>query len=169
MPRVEEIEAIRHECRAMIRRRAATSAILAAAPLPGVDVAADMAMLMNALPQISREFGLAPEQIEQLEEAERVALYGTIKGFSNSFIARAVTRKMIALLLARALGVRQAARFAPVLGQAAAAAISYRVMTWILNKHVEECYAAARAVEQIRLFGPGSVIIEGELADVDRS
>ncbi len=172
MPRMDEIETIRGQCRAMARRRAATSAVLAAAPLPGVDAAADMAMLMTVLPQISREFGLSPEQIERLDEGERIALYGTIKGFSNSFVARGVTRKLIAVLLTRMaapIGFRQAARFAPILGQAAAAAISYRVMLWVIDKHIEECHAAARAVEQIRLFGPHSVIIEGEAVKSDRA
>lgn len=172
MPRLQDIDAIRAECRAMTRRRAATSAVLAAAPLPGLDAAADMAMLMSALPQISRRFGLAPEQIESMDEAGRIALYGTVKGFSNSFVARAISRKLIALVLARLaapLGLKQATRFAPIVGQAAAATISYQVMTWILHKHIDECAAAARAVEQIRLFGPDAVIIEGEKIDREAS
>lgn len=165
MPKMHEIEAIRAECRAMIRRRAATSAVLAAAPLPGLDAAADIAMLMSVLPQISQRFGLAPEQIEDMDENGRIALYGAVKGFSNSFVGRAITRKLLAFMLGRLaapIGMRHAARFAPIVGQAAAAAISYRVMWWIGEKHIDECYAAARAVEQIRLFGPDSVIIEGE-------
>jgi hypothetical protein len=61
---VDELDRVRKACRAMVRRRAATSGGLTLVPLPGIDVAGDVALLMELIPAINRKFGLTPEQIE---------------------------------------------------------------------------------------------------------
>jgi hypothetical protein len=61
--RVELDEAIRRS-RSLVTRRAAIASVASLAPLPGLDIAVDIAAVMKMIPEINREFGLTPEQID---------------------------------------------------------------------------------------------------------
>ena len=63
----KKLEQVRRECRGMVLRRATTSAGASVIPLPGLDIAADIGLLLQLLPAINRKFGLSPEQIEKLD------------------------------------------------------------------------------------------------------
>ena len=57
--------------RKMLRKRALVAGVAGAVPLPGLDWAADAAMLTQLLPKINAEFGLAPHQIAKLDAREK--------------------------------------------------------------------------------------------------
>lgn len=61
---IEELKKIQKTCRAMVKKRATASGGVALIPIPGADMAADIGMLLELIPAISRKFGLTPEQIE---------------------------------------------------------------------------------------------------------
>lgn len=162
---IAEIDAIRVYCRKQVTQRAAFSGAVAALPLPFVDAAADLGMLMRLLPKISAEFELRPEDIEKQDPESRAVVYTAIKTMGDSFVGKVVTRRLIAGILARA-GTRVAgksmARFAPVVGQALSASISFALMRHIGLAHVDDCYKVARARAEARLFGVEGVVIDGE-------
>ena len=64
----EELENIISECKAMATKRAMASAAIGAAPVPVVDIAADVAILINVLPVINSKFGLSKDQIATYDE-----------------------------------------------------------------------------------------------------
>ncbi|MDQ0087343.1 uncharacterized protein (DUF697 family) [Paenibacillus anaericanus] len=64
---IEELEVLRKQCKKMVTGRAVASGGVAAVPLPGVDAAADIAMLLQLLPAINEKFGLSPQQLEGLD------------------------------------------------------------------------------------------------------
>ena len=68
--RPELVEAVQRS-RQMLRRRAWVAGAAAAVPFPGLDWAMDAAMLTQLLPRINSEFGLTPQQIEQLDAKEK--------------------------------------------------------------------------------------------------
>ncbi len=160
-----ELDDIRAQCRRLVKRRAALSGVVAATPLPMLDAAADLGILMRMLPKISAEFDLTPKDIEALDPESRAVVYTTVKKLGDSFVGRVVTQRAVMAVLSR-LGAKvagkQVARFTPIIGQATAASISFWLMRHLGNKHIEDCYAVARARAEQRMFGKGAVIIEAE-------
>ena len=69
--------------RRLLHRRALVAAAASAVPVPGLDWAMDAALLSRLLPQINAQFGLTPEQLDQLTPHQReqvqkaVALVGS--------------------------------------------------------------------------------------------
>ena len=57
--------------RQMLRKRALVAGVAGMVPLPGLDWAADAAMLAQLLPRINAEFGLTPQQIAKLDAREK--------------------------------------------------------------------------------------------------
>ena len=65
-PENSPIESLRKECRAMARRRAALAAATSLIPIPGIDLATDLALLTRLINRINEHFGLSEEQIGRL-------------------------------------------------------------------------------------------------------
>jgi len=132
----------------MVLRRAATSAGASVIPLPGIDIAADVGLLMRLLPAINRKFGLTPEQIEKLDPERRLVVYALISRGGKSLVGRAVTKKVVLLALKR-VGIRmtakQAAKHLPFAGQIASAFLGFGAMMYIGASHIDECYEIAKA------------------------
>lgn len=144
---IEELDAVRLRCKTMVRKRAMASSGMALLPVPGVDIAADVGLLLELLPSINRQFSLTPEQIERLDPQLKSFLYGAIKTTGSQIAGHFVTRQAVLALLKK-LGVRltakQTLKFIPFVGQAAAAALSGGAMLLIGHAHIEECYAIVK-------------------------
>ena len=132
----------------MVLGRAATSAGASVIPLPGLDIAADVGLLMKLLPAINRKFGLAPEQIEHLDPARKALVYSLIKKGGRSLVGRVITKELIVAVLKRVgvqMTARQAAKYVPIAGQVASAFLGFGAMMYIGASHVDECYRIAKA------------------------
>lgn len=144
---VTELEKIRASCKAMVRRRAATSGGMSLIPIPGVDIAGDVGMLLQLIPAINRKFGLTPEQIDELDTRHKVVVYAMLKKVGSDLVGRAITKKLVVAALKK-VGVRMAAKqvlkYMPFAGQAAAAALSVAAMMYLGNAHVDACCEIAR-------------------------
>lgn len=142
----EELDAVRLHCKAMVKKRALASGTMTLLPVPGVDIAADVGLLLELLPAINRQFGLTPEQIERLDPQLKSFLYGVIKTTGTRIVGQLVTKQVVLKLLQK-VGVRltakQALKFIPFAGQAAAAALSGSAMLLIGHAHIDECYTIA--------------------------
>ncbi|MBV2133980.1 hypothetical protein KRX52_14460 [Pseudomonas sp. MAP12] len=158
---LEQLDALRDECKAMVTRRAGLSAGAAVLPIPGLDLGADVSLLIEMIPAINKKFGLNPDQIEGLDpQIKRVILIGATS-IGNNLIGKWVTRQLVMQALKR-VGIRvttkTVARFVPILGQALAASISFGAMKLLGNAHVDDCYAVAKkallaqAPEQVRVI-----------------
>jgi uncharacterized protein (DUF697 family) len=148
LPRtVEELRVRRDECRSMVMKRAGLSAGATVIPIPGADIGADVALLLDLIPAINRRFGLTPEQIDRLDPQIRRITLLAISSVGSELIGKLVTRPLILQVLKR-IGIRvttkSVARFIPFLGQAIAATISFAAMRMVGNAHVDDCYEIAR-------------------------
>ncbi|MCK6259341.1 hypothetical protein LCY76_22455 [Fictibacillus sp. KIGAM418] len=144
---IEELEAIRTECRVLVNKRASASAAAAVIPVPGVDVGADITIMMQLLPAINEKFGLAPSQIEKMDATLKGKIIVLITSAGSQFAGRVVTKQMISLLLKKAgkrIAVKQVTKFVPFVGQAVAAGISFAAMKYLGNSHIEECYQVCK-------------------------
>lgn len=162
LPRtLEELDALRDECKAMVTKRAGLSAGAAVLPIPGLDLGADVTLLIEMIPAINQKFGLSPHQIAGLDpKIKRIILIGATS-LGNNLIGKWVTQQLVMQMLQR-LGIRVAtksiAKFVPFLGQALAASISFGAMKMLGNAHVDDCYTVAKKAllmqnpEQIRVI-----------------
>ena len=142
-----ELEKIRASCKAMVRRRAATSGGMALIPIPGVDLAGDVGLLLQLIPAINEKFGLTPEQIDELDPRHKVLIYAMLKKVGSDLAGRAITRQLAVAALKKVsmrLATKQVLKYIPFAGQAAAVALSVTAMMYLGNSHIDACYEIAR-------------------------
>ncbi len=144
-----ELERVRRECRRMVTARSLASAGVAVVPVPGADLVADIGLLSEMLPRISRAFELDHDSIEKLDPQIAQRVFVIAASLGNNVIGRMVTRKLAVGLLRR-MGLRVAsasvARYVPVVGSLIAASVGFGAMKLAGNAHVEDCYRTARAL-----------------------
>lgn len=144
-----DIDAAAHRCRKAVMKRALISATAAVVPIPGIDLAVDVGVLMKMLQEINAEFGLTPEQIELLAPKRRLSAYKAIAAVGSSVVGRAITREALSLIVksvARRLAANTAVKYIPLAGQAVAATISFAAIKYIGDAHIDDCVAVAEAV-----------------------
>ena len=151
--RVDVAEAAQRS-RKLLRQRALISAAASTIPVPGLDWATDAALLSRLCPRINAEFGLTPEQLDQLTPSKREQVQKAIAMVGSVLIGKFITRDMV-LRLGRIVGMRlstkQAAKYVPIAGQIAAAALGYATLRYLGERHIQDCI---RVVEQAELDIP---------------
>lgn len=144
-----ELDRVRRDCRRMVTRRALAAAGVTVVPIPGTDLVADIGLLADMLPRISRAFELDHASVEKLDPEIAEKIFVIAASLGNNVIGRFVTRK-VAIALLRRIGVRVAsasvARYIPLIGSAFAASVSFGAMKLAGNAHIEDCYRTARAL-----------------------
>jgi uncharacterized protein (DUF697 family) len=143
----EQLDRIRASCKAMVRRRAATSGGMSLIPIPGVDIAGDVGLLLQLIPAINQKFGLTPEQIEELDARHKVLIYAMLKKVGSDLVGREITKRLVVAALKKVgvrLATKQVLKYVPFAGQAAAAALSVTAMLYLGNSHVDACYEIAK-------------------------
>jgi len=144
---LKELDRVRDECRSMVTKRSLASAAAAAVPVPGVDLAADLGLMMELIPAINRRFGLSAEQIDQLDPQTKSRLAVVISSVGSNLIGNYVTKEVVVQLLKRAgisLGTASVAKYVPFVGTAVASSLSFGVMKWLGNSHIDDCHAVVR-------------------------
>lgn len=135
--------------RRLLGRKALLAAAAGALPLPGIDWAADAALLARLIPQISHEFGLSVTQVERLAPHERERIRKIASAVGALLVGRLVTRELL-LKLARHAGVKltaqQVAKFVPIAGQIVSATMSYAALRTLGELHIKDCVRVLQAV-----------------------
>jgi uncharacterized protein (DUF697 family) len=149
-----EIDAIARRCRRMVTQRALLAAGVATIPVPGLDWATDVGVLVSLLPKINEAFGLTPQQIERLAPERRLMVYKALSAGGGMLIGKVITRDLVLRLLTL-VGVRlttqQAAKYVPLAGQAVSAALTFSALRYVCDQHIRQCVAVA---EQLALAAP---------------
>ena len=110
------MEAAVKRSRKLLNKRALVAAAASAMPVPGLDWAVDAAMLSKLIPEINKEFGLTPAQLDQLDPKKRdqvqkaVALVGSVligKFISKDLVIKAATK------IGVRLSTKQLAKYVP--------------------------------------------------------
>jgi uncharacterized protein (DUF697 family) len=145
---IKDLEKIRTSCRTMVNKRAVASGGSALIPIPGIDIAVDVGMLLELIPAINRKFGLTPEQIDELDPRHKAHIYAMIRTIGATLIGVVVTERLVVAALKKVgirMAVKQVAKYIPFAGQAVAAALSFAAMRYLGNAHVDECFEIANA------------------------
>lgn len=142
-----QIEAVVLQCRRMVNQRALLAAGVAAVPIPGLDLATDVAVLMRLIPSINRAFGLTPEQVERLAPDRRLVVYKALTAAGGMLVGRLVTHDLVIKML-KLVGVRltarQALRFVPIAGQAVSAVLTFSSLKFVCEQHIQQCVSVSR-------------------------
>jgi uncharacterized protein (DUF697 family) len=153
----DDVQAIARRCRQAVNRSALLAAGVAVLPVPGLDWATDVGLLMRLLPKISGEFGLTPAQIERLAPHRRIVVFKAISAAGGMLVGKVVTRELV-LRLVQMVGLRltaqQAAKYVPLAGQAVSAVLTFSALRLVCEQHIQQCMAVAR---QLQLPAPRGV------------
>lgn len=147
-----ELIAAVQRSRRLLARKALLAAAASAVPLPGIDWAADAALLSRLVPQISAEFGLSVTQIENLAPHKRERIQKAATAVGALLVGRLVTRDLL-LLLARHAGMRltvkQATKYVPLAGQVISAVLGYAALRALGEQHIKDCVKVALSVQHL--------------------
>lgn len=164
------IAAVRRS-RKLVARKALLAAAASAVPLPGIDWAADAALLSRLVPQISTEFGLSVTQVETMAPQQRERIQKAATTVGALLVGRLVTRDLL-MALAKHAGLRlttkQATKYVPVAGQIVSAGLGYAALRALGEQHIKDCVKVARAVQFALPFTPDKTQIGGENTEVKR-
>lgn len=146
---IAELEQVRKSCKSMINKRATASAAAAVVPLPGIDLGADVTIMMELLPAINRKFGLSPEQIDELDGEIKAKILVIISSLGSKLVGKLITKELVVAMLKKVgvrVAVKQVSKFIPFVGQAVSAGISFGAMKYLGNSHIDECYEVCKRI-----------------------
>ncbi|WP_027995086.1 hypothetical protein [Simplicispira psychrophila] len=141
----------------LLHRRAMVAAVASTVPVPGLDWAVDAALLARLLPKISAEFGLTPQQLNQLDPQKHEQVQKAVAMVGSVLIGKFITKDLV-LKAVKTLGMRmttrQLAKYVPLAGQAVAAALGYATLRYIGQQHIQDCVRVVQAAG-LALPAPG--------------
>ena len=143
--------------RKLLHKRAVVAAAASAVPVPGLDWAVDAAMLSRLIPEINREFGLTPQQLDQLDPKKRDQIQKAVTMVGSVLIGKLISRDLI-LKAATKIGMRlttkQLAKYVPFAGQIVAATVGYAAIRYLGEEHMKDCIRVAREAQlEVPLLG----------------
>ena len=149
-PENRPVDTLRKECRAMARRRAALAAATSLIPVPGIDLATDLALMTRLINRINEHFGLSEAQIGKLSNQRQALVYRLLASAGGTLAARLTTPLLIGRIV-RVVGLRlttmEAARLVPIAGQIVAAGIGYWSVNTVAMRHIARCERLVAEIE----------------------
>ena len=146
--------------RKLLAKRALVAAAASAVPVPGLDWAVDAAMLSKLIPEINREFGLTPQQLDQLDPSKRDQVQKAASMVGSVLIGKFISKDLM-IKAAQKIGVRmtgkQLAKYVPFAGQIVSAAVGYAAIRYFGEEHMKDCIRVAKQSQiDIPLLGYSS-------------
>ena len=146
-----DLDQVKKECLAMVKRRAKVSAGVAIVPVPFFDVAVDASMLTMLLPEISERFGLLKDRQGAVDLESREVHWKELKNrtvdFAGLMATRGIVKKTVQGFGGR-IAAKQVTKFIPLGGQLVAGTMGYMIFKKIATDHIEECYKLAKSIQQ---------------------
>ncbi|NMM04907.1 hypothetical protein [Polaromonas sp.] len=151
------LEAAVKRSRKLLNKRAMVAAVASAVPVPGLDWAVDAALLSKLIPEINKEFGLTPQQLDQLDPSKREQVQKAVTMVGSVLIGKLISRDLV-LKAATKIGMRltskQLAKYVPFAGQIVAAAVGYAAIRYFGEEHMKDCIRVARQAQlELPLLG----------------
>ncbi|WP_413520951.1 hypothetical protein [Psychrobacter glacincola] len=146
-----DLEQVKKECLAIVKRRARVSAGVAIVPVPFFDVAVDASMLTMLLPEISERFGLLKDRQGAIDLESREVHWKELKNrtvdFAGLMATRGIVKKTVQGFGGR-IAAKQVTKFIPLGGQLVAGTMGYMIFKKIATDHINECYNLAKDIQQ---------------------
>lgn len=144
------LEAAVKRSRKLLNKRALVAAVASAVPVPGLDWAVDAAMLAKLIPEINREFGLTPQQLDRLDPTKQEQVEKAAAIVGSVLVGKFISKDLL-IKAAQKIGVRltskQLAKYVPFAGQIVAAAVGYAAIRYFGEEHMKDCVRVAQKAE----------------------
>ena len=141
------LEAAVKRSRKLLNKRALVAAAASAIPVPGLDWAVDAAMLSKLIPEINREFGLSPAQLDQLDPKQRDQVQKAVAMVGSVLIGKFISKDLLTTA-AQKIGIRlstkRLAKYVPFAGQIVSAAVGYAAIRYFGEEHMKDCIRVAQ-------------------------
>ena len=146
-----DLDKVKKDCEKLVKKRAKLSAGVAIVPIPFFDVAVDASMLTVLLPEISERFGLIEGRQSAVDLESRAIHWQALKDrtvdFAGLMATRGIVKKTVQGFGGR-IAAKQVTKFIPLGGQMVAATMGYMIFKKIAFDHINECYEAAKKIQQ---------------------
>lgn len=133
--------------RKLLHKRALLAGAVSAVPVPGLDWAVDAAMLSKLIPEINKEFGLTPQQLDSLNPKKREQVQKAVAMVGSVLIGKLISRDLV-MAAATKIGIRlttkQLAKYVPFAGQIVAATVGYAAIRYLGEEHMKDCIRVAQ-------------------------
>ena len=143
--------------RKLLNKRAMVAAAASAVPIPGLDWAVDAAMLSRLIPEINKEFGLTPQQLDKLDPKKRDQVQKAVTMVGSVLIGKLISRDLVikaATKIGMRLTTKQLAKYMPFAGQIVSAAVGYAAIRYLGEEHMKDCIRVAREAQlEVPLLG----------------
>ena len=153
----EALQAAVKRSRKLLNKRAMMAAAASAVPIPGLDWAVDAALLSKLIPEINKEFGLSPLQLDQLSPHKREQVQKAVTMVGSVLVGKLISRDLVikaATKIGMRLTTKQLAKYVPFAGQMVAAAVGYAAIRYLGEEHMKDCIRVAREAQlEVPLLG----------------
>lgn len=136
--------------RKLLHKRALLAGAVSAVPVPGLDWAVDAAMLSKLIPEINKEFGLTPEQLDSLNPKKREQVQKAVTLVGSVLIGKLISKDLVikaATTIGMRLTTKQLAKYVPFAGQIVAATVGYAAIRYLGEEHMKDCIRVAQQAE----------------------
>ena len=136
--------------RKMLHKRALLAGAVSAVPIPGLDWAVDAAMLSKLIPEINKEFGLTPQQLDSLNPKKREQVQKAVTMVGSVLIGKLISRDLViaaATKIGMRLTTKQLAKYVPFAGQIVAATVGYAAIRYLGEEHMKDCIRVAQQAQ----------------------
>ena len=133
--------------RKLLHKRALLAGVVSAVPVPGLDWAVDAAMLSKLIPEINKEFGLTPQQLDSLNPKKREQVQKAVAMVGSVLIGKLISRDLViaaATKIGMRLTTKQLAKYVPFAGQIVAATVGYAAIRYLGEEHMKDCIRVAQ-------------------------
>ena len=133
--------------RKLLHKRALLAGAVSAVPVPGLDWAVDAAMLSKLIPEINKEFGLTPQQLDSLNPKKREQVQKAVAMVGSVLIGKLISKDLViaaATKIGMRLTAKQLAKYVPFAGQIVAATVGYAAIRYLGEEHMKDCIRVAQ-------------------------
>lgn len=141
---MDDLKKKKKACQSLIKEYAFKSTLNVLNPIPGLDVFVDVGIIVKLFSKIRISFGLNDDELNQML---------IVAPLANKVINFA-TREGIVILLkkfATKTTIKEAAKYIPLLGQAAAGIIGYKITEVAGKSYLDDCYKLAKQIFEVEI------------------
>ena len=145
-----DMQAAVKRSRKLLHKRALLAGAVSAVPVPGLDWAVDAAMLSKLIPEINKEFGLTPQQLDSLNPKKREQVQKAVTMVGSVLIGKLISRDLViaaATKIGMRLTTKQLAKYVPFAGQIVAATVGYAAIRYLGEEHMKDCIRVAQQAQ----------------------
>lgn len=138
-------------CEKYVAYAAAAAATNAINPVPGVDVAVDISIIMGLFKEIRDDYGLSDDFLSSLKRSS-IPIIGRL---ANNVVQYAAKEGIFMLLksFAGRQAVKSFSKYIPIIGQAIAAGLGYAITSNVGNSYLNDCHELAAEALKNNLRG----------------